>query len=142
MSARVNLLGLSRPELEAFCADLGSKPFRPRQLMNWLYKRGCDRFEDMSYLATGLPAPAAERAVLALPEIIPDQRASDGTRKWLLRADQTQAFEMVYIPEADRGTLCISSQVGCALDCAFCATAQQGFNRNLSSAEIVGQVWL
>jgi 23S rRNA (adenine2503-C2)-methyltransferase len=141
-TGRVNLLGLPRAELEAFCAGLGSKPFRARQLMNWLYKRGCDRFEDMSDLARDFRAQLAERAALTLPEIVTEQRASDGTRKWLLRADQTQAFEMVYIPEADRGTLCISSQVGCALDCAFCATAQQGFNRNLSSAEIVGQVWL
>jgi 23S rRNA (adenine2503-C2)-methyltransferase len=139
---RVNLFGLPRAELEAFCAGLGSKPFRARQLMNWLYKRGCDRFEDMSDLAREFRAQLAERATLALPQIVTEQRASDGTRKWLLRADQHQAFEMVYIPEADRGTLCISSQVGCALDCAFCATAQQGFNRNLSSAEIVGQVWL
>src|SRR6202451_2451025 len=139
---RVNLLGLPRAELEALCAGLGSKPFRARQLMNWLYKRGCDRFEDMSDLALGFRAQLAERATLTLPEIVTQQQASDGTRKWLLRADQTQAFEMVYIPELDRGTLCISSQVGCALDCAFCATAQQGFNRNLSSAEIVGQVWL
>jgi 23S rRNA (adenine2503-C2)-methyltransferase len=141
-SGRVNLLGLPRAELEALCAGLGSKPFRARQLMNWLYKRGCDRFEDMSDLAREFRAQLAERAVLTLPEIVTEQRASDGTRKWLLRADHTQAFEMVYMPEVDRGTLCISSQVGCALDCAFCATAQQGFNRNLSSAEIVGQVWL
>jgi 23S rRNA (adenine2503-C2)-methyltransferase len=139
---RVNLLGLPRTELEAFCAALGSKPFRARQLMNWLYKRGCNRFEDMSDLAREFRALLSERAELTLPEIVTEQRAADGTRKWLLRADATQAFEMVYIPEADRGTLCISSQVGCALDCAFCATAQQGFNRNLSTAEIVGQVWL
>jgi 23S rRNA (adenine2503-C2)-methyltransferase len=140
--ARVNLLDLPRAELEAFCAGLGSKPFRARQLMNWLYKRGCDRFEDMSDLAREFRELLAQRAELRLPEIVTEQRASDGTRKWLLRADHTQAFEMVYIPESDRGTLCISSQVGCALDCAFCATAQQGFNRNLSTAEIVGQVWL
>jgi len=139
---RVNLLGLPREPLQAFCAGLGSKPFRARQLMNWLYKRGCDRFEDMSDLALGFRALLAERAEITLPEIVTQQQASDGTRKWLLRADQSQAFEMVYIPESDRGTLCISSQVGCALDCAFCATAQQGFNRNLSTAEIVGQVWL
>jgi len=139
---RVNLLGLPREPLQAFCAGLGSKPFRARQLMNWLYKRGCDRFEDMSDLALGFRALLAERAEITLPEIVTQQQASDGTRKWLLRADQSQAFEMVYIPESDRGTLCISTQVGCALDCAFCATAQQGFNRNLSTAEIVGQVWL
>jgi 23S rRNA (adenine2503-C2)-methyltransferase len=139
---RVNLLGLTREQLQGFCALLGSKPFRARQLMNWLYKRGCDRFEHMSDLALGFRALLAERAEIRLPEIVSQQQASDGTRKWLLRADQSQAFEMVYIPESDRGTLCISSQVGCALDCAFCATAQQGFNRNLSTAEIVGQVWL
>jgi 23S rRNA (adenine2503-C2)-methyltransferase len=139
---RVNLFGLPRAGLEALCAALGSKPYRARQLMNWLYKRGCDRFEDMSDLARDFRLRLAERAELRLPEIVTVQAASDGTRKWLLRADQSQAFEMVYIPESDRGTLCISSQVGCALDCAFCATAQQGFNRNLSAAEIVGQVWL
>jgi 23S rRNA (adenine2503-C2)-methyltransferase len=141
-ASRVNLLGLARAELETFCASLGSKPFRARQLMNWLYKRGCNRFEDMSDLAREFRALLGERAELTLPQIVTQQQASDGTRKWLLRADQSQAFEMVYIPESDRGTLCISSQVGCALDCAFCATAQQGFNRNLSTAEIVGQVWL
>jgi 23S rRNA (adenine2503-C2)-methyltransferase len=96
----------------------------------------------MSDLALGFRALLAARAEIRLPEIVSQQQASDGTRKWLLRADQSQAFEMVYIPESDRGTLCISSQVGCALDCTFCATAQQGFNRNLSTAEIVGQVWL
>ena len=141
-AARVNLLGLPRTGLEAFCAALGSRPFRARQLMNWLYKRGCNRFDEMSDLAREFRVLLTERAELKLPEIVTEQRASDGTRKWLLRADAAQAFEMVYIPEADRGTLCISSQVGCALDCAFCATAQQGFNRNLSTAEIVGQVWL
>ena len=138
----VNLFGLPRAGLEAFCATLGSKPYRARQLMNWLYRRGCERFEDMSDLARDFRGQLAARAELRLPEIVTVQSASDGTRKWLLRADQSQAFEMVYIPEPDRGTLCISSQVGCALDCAFCATAQQGFNRNLSTAEIVGQVWL
>jgi 23S rRNA (adenine2503-C2)-methyltransferase len=141
-SGRVNLFGLPRAGLEAFCAALGSKPYRARQLLNWLYKRGCDRFEDMSDLARDFRGQLAAHAELRLPEIVTVQSASDGTRKWLLRADQSQAFEMVYIPESDRGTLCISSQVGCALDCAFCATAQQGFNRNLSTAEIVGQVWL
>jgi 23S rRNA (adenine2503-C2)-methyltransferase len=140
--ARVNLLGLPRAQLEQWCAALGSKPYRARQLMNWLYKRGCDRFEDMSNLAKDFRATLAAHAQVGLPEILRVQRANDGTCKWLLRADATQAFEMVYIPETDRGTLCISSQVGCALDCSFCSTAQQGFNRNLSTAEIVGQVWL
>jgi 23S rRNA (adenine2503-C2)-methyltransferase len=142
MSARVNLLGLSRPALEAFCESLGSKPFRARQLMSWLYKRGVKDFDQMTDLARDFRAQLAEAAEVTLPEIITSQQASDGTRKWLLRADASQAFEMVYIPETDRGTLCISSQVGCALDCSFCSTAQQGFNRNLTTAEIVGQVWL
>jgi 23S rRNA (adenine2503-C2)-methyltransferase len=140
--SRVNVLGLARPELEGFCAGLGSKPFRARQLMNWLYKRGCGQFEEMTDLAVDFRAQLSARAEIRLPEIITTQRALDGTCKWLLRADASQAFEMVYIPETDRGTLCISSQVGCALDCAFCSTAQQGFNRNLTTAEIVGQVWL
>ena len=139
---RVNLLGLARPDLEAFVAGLGSKPFRARQLMNWLYKRGCGDFAAMSDLARDFRALLAERAEIRTPEIVTAQQAGDGTRKWLLRADASQAFEMVFIPEADRGTLCISSQVGCAMDCSFCSTAQQGFNRNLNTAEIVGQVWL
>jgi len=138
----VNLLGLPRAELEAWCGTLGSQPFRARQLMGWLYKRGCDRFDQMSNLAKEFRAQLSAHAEVRLPEILTMQRASDGTCKWLLRADRSQAFEMVYIPETDRGTLCISSQVGCALDCAFCSTGQQGFNRNLSTAEIVGQVWL
>jgi len=140
--SRVNLLGLTRAGLEAYCERLGSKPFRARQLMNWLYKRGCNRFEDMTDLAKDFRARLAAEASIELPQILRLQRASDGTCKWLLRADADQAYEMVYIPESDRGTLCISSQVGCALDCSFCSTAQQGFNRNLSTAELVGQVWL
>ncbi|MGA2023771.1 MAG: 23S rRNA (adenine(2503)-C(2))-methyltransferase RlmN [Steroidobacteraceae bacterium] len=139
---QLNLLGLPRARLEQWCAELGSKPFRARQLMNWIYKRGCDRFDDMSDLARDFRAQLAAQAEIRPPEILSVQHAADGTWKWLLRADASQAFEMVYIPESDRGTLCISSQVGCALDCAFCSTAQQGFNRNLSTAEIVGQVWL
>ena len=137
-----NLLGLPRPALEAFVTQLGSKPFRARQLMNWVYKRGESSFEAMTDLAKEFRAQLVERACIATPEIVTAQQSADGTRKWLLRADASQAFEMVFIPEPDRGTLCISSQVGCALDCSFCSTAQQGFNRNLTTAEIVGQVWL
>jgi 23S rRNA (adenine2503-C2)-methyltransferase len=139
---RKNLLGLTRPELEAFVRELGSEPFRARQLWSWMYKRAEGSFEQMSDLAKSFRAQLAERAEIRVPEIVTRQESADGTRKWLLRADAKQAFEMVYIPEPDRGTLCISSQVGCALDCSFCSTAQQGFNRNLSTAEIVGQVWL
>jgi 23S rRNA (adenine2503-C2)-methyltransferase len=139
---RTNLLGLARPQLEAFVAQLGSKPFRARQLMNWIYKRGVGSFAQMTDLAKEFRARLDERAEVRAPQILSLQHSADGTTKWLLKADANQAFEMVFIPEPDRGTLCISSQVGCALDCSFCATAQQGFNRNLSSAEIVGQVWL
>ncbi|HUJ53540.1 MAG TPA: 23S rRNA (adenine(2503)-C(2))-methyltransferase RlmN [Steroidobacteraceae bacterium] len=137
-----NLLGLPRPGLEAFVAQLGSKPFRARQLMNWIYKRGTGSFADMTDLAKELRARLIACAEVRVPQIVSVQRSADGTCKWLLRADVQQAFEMVFIPEPKRGTLCISSQVGCALDCSFCATAQQGFNRNLTTAEIVGQVWL
>ncbi len=137
-----NLLGLPRPALETFVTELGGKPFRARQLMNWVYKRGESAFERMTDLAKDFRAQLTERACVATPQIVTAQQSADGTRKWLLRADASQAFEMVFIPEADRGTLCISSQVGCALDCSFCSTAQQGFNRNLTTAEIVGQVWL
>jgi 23S rRNA (adenine2503-C2)-methyltransferase len=142
ISERTNLLGLTRPSLEAFVAELGSKPFRARQLMQWLYKRGVGSFAEMTDLAKELRARLAEHALVQPPQILSVQRSADGTTKWLLEADARQAFEMVFIPEPERGTLCISSQVGCALDCSFCATAQQGFNRNLTTAEIVGQVWL
>ena len=137
-----NLLGLPRGELTEFVMQLGSQPFRARQLMNWIYKRGTGSFADMSDLAKDFRARLALTAEVRAPQIVSAQRSADGTRKWLLQADAAQAFEMVFIPEPDRGTLCISSQVGCALDCSFCATAQQGYNRNLTIAEIVGQVWL
>jgi 23S rRNA (adenine2503-C2)-methyltransferase len=140
---RVNLLGLPRAELEAFVAGrLGAKPFRARQLMKWIYRRGAADFAAMTDLSQDFRSQLAEVARIAVPEIVAEQVSSDGTRKWMLRMDEVQGIETVYIPEPDRGTLCISSQVGCAMDCSFCSTAQQGFNRNLSVAEIVGQVWL
>jgi 23S rRNA (adenine2503-C2)-methyltransferase len=139
---RVNLLGLERPGLEAFVTALGNKPFRARQLMSWMYKRHEGDFAAMTDLARDFRAQLQAHADIRVPEIVSRHDSADGTRKWLLRADSSQAFEMVFIPETGRGTLCISSQVGCALDCSFCSTAQQGFNRNLSTAEIVGQVWL
>ena len=140
---RVNLLGLPRAELEAFVAErLDAKPFRARQLMKWIYRRGAADFAAMTDLAQDFRARLSEIARISVPEIVTEQVSSDGTRKWMLRMDEVQGIETVYIPEPDRGTLCISSQVGCAMDCSFCSTAQQGFNRNLSVAEIVGQVWL
>ncbi len=142
-SERVNLLGLPRAQLETFvAARLGAKPFRARQLMKWIYRRGAADFSSMTDLAQEFRAQLAEIAEITVPQIVTEQHSKDGTRKWMLRMDQVQGIETVYIPEPDRGTLCISSQVGCAMDCTFCATAQQGFNRNLSAAEIVGQVWL
>jgi 23S rRNA (adenine2503-C2)-methyltransferase len=139
---RTNLLGLPRPALEEFVSQVGSRPFRARQLMQWVYKRGVSSFADMTDLAKDFRTRLAQAAEVRAPQIVSVQRSADATCKWSLRADAGQAYEMVFIPEPDRGTLCISSQVGCALDCSFCATAQQGFNRNLSTAEIVGQVWL
>jgi len=139
---RLNLLGLTLPALETYVTQLGDKAFRARQLAHWIYKRGEGRIEQMTDLAKHFRALLTDRAEVRAPQIVDAQRSRDGTRKWLLKADASQAFEMVFIPEEDRGTLCISSQVGCALDCSFCSTAQQGFNRNLTTAEIVGQVWL
>ena len=140
---RVNLLGLPRAELEAFvAARLDAKPFRARQLMKWIYRRGAADFSAMTDLSQDFRSQMSAVARIAVPEIVAEQVSSDGTRKWMLRMDEAQGIETVYIPEPDRGTLCISSQVGCAMDCSFCSTAQQGFNRNLSVAEIVGQVWL
>src|SRR6202167_5335377 len=110
--------------------------------MKWIYRRGAANFSAMTDLAQDCRAQLSEVARIAVPEIVTEQVSNDGTRKWMLRMDEVQGIETVYIPEPDRGTLCISSQVGCAMDCSFCSTAQQGFNRNLSVAEIVGQVWL
>jgi 23S rRNA (adenine2503-C2)-methyltransferase len=138
----VNLLGLTGAELAAFIESLDEKPFRARQLMKWLYKRSTADFGAMTDLAKSFRTRMAQVAHVATPEIRLQQVSVDGTRKWLLAMDGTQGIEMVFIPEPGRGTLCISSQVGCAMDCTFCSTAQQGFNRNLSVAEIVGQVWL
>jgi 23S rRNA (adenine2503-C2)-methyltransferase len=139
---KTNLLGLTRPELEAFIEKMGEKPFRARQLMKWLYKRHEGDFDRMTDLAKSFRERLKEVAEVRTSEIKLTQVSSDGTRKWLLAMDGTQGIEMVFIPEPGRGTLCISSQVGCAMDCTFCSTAQQGFNRNLTVAEIVSQVWL
>jgi 23S rRNA (adenine2503-C2)-methyltransferase len=139
---KTNLLGLTRAELDAFIGRMGEKPFRARQLMKWLYKRHASDFDQMTDLAKAFRERLKEVAEVATPEITMTQVSADGTRKWLLSMGAAQGIEMVYIPEPGRGTLCISSQVGCAMDCTFCSTGQQGFNRNLSVAEIVGQVWL
>ncbi len=139
---KTNLLGLTRSGLEQFVVAMGEKPFRARQLFKWIYRRAAGDFEAMTDLGKDFRRRLAEIADIRVPEVITEQVSADGTRKWLLRLESGQAIEMVFIPEPGRGTLCISSQVGCAMDCTFCSTAQQGFNRNLETAEIVGQVWL
>ncbi len=139
--ARRNLLDLDETGLRAFFAELGEKPFRATQVLKWIHQQGVDDFEAMTNLGKGLRARLAEVAEIRAPEVEAAHHSADGTIKWLLRLDSGNAIEMVYIPEADRATLCVSSQVGCALDCSFCSTAQQGFNRNLTTAEIIGQIW-
>jgi len=137
---KINLLGLSPDGLASFFAEMGEKPFRSRQVMQWIHQRHADDFEVMTDLSRSLRARLADVADIRLPELVSEQVSADGTIKWLFESGAGQAVETVFIPEPGRGTLCISSQVGCALDCAFCATGAQGFNRNLTSAEIVGQV--
>ncbi len=136
-----NLLDLDLAGLERFFAERGEKPFRARQVSRWLHQRLVDDVEAMTDIAKPLRLKLAAETVIAAPAVIRDTTASDGTRKWLFDVGNGNAVEAVYIPEDDRGTLCISSQAGCAMDCAFCSTGKQGFNRNLTTAEIVGQLW-
>ena len=138
---RINLLDLDRSDLEGFFAELGERPFRAVQVMKWIYHERVTDFAAMTNLGKALRERLVECAEIRPPEVVFDQVSRDGSRKWLVRLDQGNSVETVYIPEPDRGTLCISSQIGCPLDCSFCATAQQGFNRNLTVAEIIGQVW-
>jgi 23S rRNA (adenine2503-C2)-methyltransferase len=138
----VNLIGLDAAGLERFFEEQGEKPFRARQLLRWIHQQGETDFARMSDLAKALREKLAASARVDAPAIVGDTTAEDGTRKWLLKVDEANAVEAVFIPETHRGTLCISSQAGCTLDCAFCSTGKQGFNRNLEAAEIVGQLWL
>ncbi len=138
----VNILGLDPKALETFCAGLGEKPYRARQLLRWVHQAGADDFGTMTDVSRPLRERLAECASIAAPPVLRDTVAADGTRKWLLDVGTGNAIETVFIPEVNRGTLCISSQAGCALACSFCSTGRQGFNRNLSTAEIIGQLWL
>ena len=140
--AATNLVGLDRTELEAIMTELGQPKFRARQLWHWIYHRGATDFDAMTTLAKELRALLADRYVVGRPAVTVDRQSIDGTRKWLLRFDDAQEVECVHIPEEDRGALCVSSQVGCTLTCKFCHTGTQRLVRNLSSAEIVGQVML
>jgi 23S rRNA (adenine2503-C2)-methyltransferase len=137
-----NLLGMPRAELENWFASQGEKPFRARQLMRWMYHRSVLDLDEMTDLSLSLRNSLAGRVQMQLPTVSAREKSIDGTVKWLLDVGNGQQIETVFIPEETRGTLCVSSQVGCALDCPFCATGRQGFNRNLSVAEIIGQVQL
>ena len=138
----MNLLGLDAAGLAQFFEEQGEKPFRARQLLRWIHQQGETDFGRMSDLAKALREKLAANARIDAPVIVGDITAEDGTRKWLLKVDEANAVEAVFIPETNRGTLCISSQAGCTLDCAFCSTGKQGFNRNLDAGEIIGQLWL
>jgi 23S rRNA (adenine2503-C2)-methyltransferase len=138
----VNLLGLAPAELRAFCVSLGEKPYRAKQLLHWMHQAYVDDFALMSDISKAFRARLSELATIVPPCVRRDTLAADGTRKWLLDVGTQNAIETVFIPETDRGTLCISSQAGCALECTFCSTGRQGFNRNLTVAEIIGQLWL
>jgi len=141
-SPRTNLLAMTREELEAWFVARGEKPFRARQIFRWIHRMGVGDFAAMTDVAKALRAQLAECAAVLPPQVISDRVSGDGTRKWLLDLGGGNAVETVFIPERSRGTLCISTQAGCALDCAFCATGKQGFNRNLTVGEIIGQLWL
>lgn len=137
-----NLLNYDVKGLADFCLKIGEKPFRAKQLLRWIHQSGISDFVDMSDLAKSLREKLTILAVIESPQIISDYVAVDGTRKWLLSVGAGNGIETVFIPEANRGTLCVSSQVGCALACTFCSTGRQGFNRNLTVAEIIGQLWI
>jgi len=137
----VNLLGLNRQALEAYFVSIGEPAFRARQVLKWLHGRGVLDFEAMTDLSKALRARLRSETALVLPRVVRTQVSRDGTTKWLMELADGNRIETVFIPDDRRGTLCVSSQVGCALGCAFCATARQGFSRNLTTAEIIGQVW-
>jgi 23S rRNA (adenine2503-C2)-methyltransferase len=142
MTDVTNLLDLDPAQLAAYCGGLGEKPFRARQLQRWIHQFGASDFNAMTDLAKSLRDKLATRAIVAAPAVISDHTSSDGTRKWLLDVGQGNAVETVFIPEENRGTLCISTQAGCAVNCRFCSTGKQGFNRNLTVGEIIGQLWM
>ncbi len=142
MSAKTNLLDLDQPQLVDFFTQRGERPFRARQVMKWVHHRGRRDFADMTDLAKALRTRLTEEAEIRPPDIAWEGRSADGTRKWVLELADGNQIETVFIPEPDRGTLCVSSQVGCTLNCRFCATARQGFSRNLTVAEIVGQIFI
>ena len=138
----INLIGHDHQAMSKYFAVLGEKPFRASQLLKWIHQQGVYDYANMTNFSKVLRSRLSEQTSLKLPEIIQDQESLDGTRKWLLRLEDGNSIETVFIPEEKRGTLCVSSQVGCGLNCSFCATARQGFNRNLEAHEIIGQLRL
>lgn len=139
---KINLLGLSPAKMETFFTDLGEKKFRAQQMLKWIHQYGEPGFDNMTNMSKALRQRMSEIGEIRLPEVVYEDISNDGTRKWVMRVDGGSAIETVYIPEKERGTLCVSSQIGCALDCSFCSTGKQGFNRDLSVAEIIGQVYV
>lgn len=138
---RVNLLDFDAEAVKAWCAEIGEKPFRATQLTRWIHRYCCDDFDDMTNLAKVFRAKLKDLAYIKASAVVAEHKSADGTRKWLFDVGNGNAVEAVFIPEDDRGTLCISTQAGCAMGCLFCSTGKQGFNRNLTTAEIVGQLW-
>ena len=138
---KINLLGLTRQKMIDFFAEMGEKPFRAKQVMQWIHQFGVHEFDDMTNISKALREKMKKIAIVQGPEVIVQNISTDGTRKWVMKMPCGSSIETVLIPEGGRGTLCISSQIGCALDCSFCSTGKQGFNRNLSTEEIVGQIW-
>ena len=139
---KVNLFNLDRSQMEAYFLGIGEQKFRAHQMLKWIYHQGVTEFEGMTDVGKVLRGKLAETAEIVAPKILQQQSSADGTTKWLIGLPGGNAVETVYIPEPSRGTLCVSSQIGCALNCSFCSTGAQGFNRNLSVGEIIGQVWL
>ena len=141
-SKEINLLGLNQKKLEDFFISIDEKPFRAAQVLKWIHQRGISDFSQMTDLSKDLRAKLEIFCVVEAPEVIYEKTSKDGTRKWVVSVGDKDLIEMVLIPEKNRATLCVSSQVGCAVDCSFCATGKQGFSRNLNLAEIIGQVWV
>lgn len=141
-SASINLLGMSHAKLQDLFSSMGESSFRATQVLKWIHQHGVDDIDAMTNISKDLRTKLKATTEIRAPEVVSEHLSADGTRKWIIRVEGGDCIETVFIPEDDRGTLCISSQVGCALDCSFCSTGKQGFNRDLSAAEIVGQLWI
>jgi 23S rRNA (adenine2503-C2)-methyltransferase len=139
---KTNLLGMTREQMETFFLSIGEKKFRAQQVIKWIHQIGVDDFEQMTNVSKALRQKLAEIAEIRGPEVIHREYSADGTRKWVMKVGDNSMVETVLIPDGDRKTLCVSSQVGCSLDCSFCSTGKQGFQRDLTTAEIIGQVWI